>query len=87
MLKKITKGLLFLRCAFAAIKTGVSEIPFANFDKVLPVHGAIIKMSNMDFGPIGSASGIVVIGGLPLISSAICKKSLHFPKRLSVVEA
>ena len=73
--KKITKGLLFLRWDFAAISTGVSDIPFASFDKVLPVHGDINKISTKDLGPMGSASGIVVIGGLPDISSAFFKKS------------
>ena len=56
-------------------------------NRVFPVHGAIIRRSSIDFGPIGSASGIVVIGGFPLISSASFRKSLHLPKRLSVEEA
>lgn len=38
----ITTGELFLRCAFTAIVTGVSVIPLAIFDKVLPV-GLLIK--------------------------------------------
>ena len=87
MLKKITKGLLFLRCALAAIKTGVSLIPFASFDSVLPVQGAITSISSIDFGPIGSAAGMVVIGSLLLISFASLRKSFDFPKRVSVVEA
>ena len=87
VLKKITRGLLFLRCAFAAMSTGVSEIPFASFESVFPVHGAIIIMSSMDFGPIGSASGIVTIGGFPLISSASLRKSFDFPKREFVFAA
>ena len=62
-------------------------MPLASLDRVFPVHGAIIRRSSIDFGPIGSASGIVVIGGFPLISSASFRKSLHLPKRLSVEEA
>lgn len=33
------------RCAFAAISTGVSVIPFTNFAIVLPVHGAMTSAS------------------------------------------
>ena len=69
------------------MRTGVSEMPFANLDKVFPVHGAMTSMSNKAFGPMGSASGIVVIGFLPVISSAFFKKSSQFPNRLSVVDA
>lgn len=64
--KEMTSGLLFRRCDFAAINTGVSEIPFASFDRVFPVHGAMTRISSMDFGPIGSASGMVRIGSFPV---------------------
>ena len=85
--RKMTSGLLFLRCDFAAINTGVSDIPFASLDSVLPVHGAITRMSTSDLGPIGSAPGMVVMGSLPLIAFARSRKSAQLPKRLSVVEA
>ena len=62
-------------------------MPFASFDNVLPVQGAIIIRSSIDFGPIGSASGMVTIGGCPLIFSARLKKSLHFPNLESVEAA
>ena len=68
--KEMTSGLLFRRCDFAAINTGVSEIPFASFDRVFPVHGAMTRISSMDFGPIGSASGMVRIGSFPVKSLA-----------------
>lgn len=56
----------------------MSDIPFASLDRVFPVQGAITKISSIDFGPIGSASGIVIIGDLPVICEASSKKSLHF---------
>jgi len=82
-----TSGRLFRKCAFAAIKTGVSDIPFASLDSVFPVQGAMTRMSNNAPGPIGSASGMVVIGFRPVISSARFRKSLQLPNRLSVVDA
>ena len=42
---KIKRGLLFLRCALAPIRTGVSVIPFASLAAVLPVHGRIAIIS------------------------------------------
>jgi hypothetical protein len=57
----ITNGLLFLKWDFAAMTAGVSVIPLANFANVFPEHGAIIIISVIFLGPIGSASIIVFI--------------------------
>ena len=57
---KIT-GRWFRNCAFAAIRTGVSVMPFASFARVFPVHGAIKSAKKGAFGPIGSASFMVVM--------------------------
>ena len=78
-------GLSFLRWAFAAIKTGVSVIPFASFASVFPVHGKMTSRSSRLLGPIGSASLMVRIGGKPVISSALFKKLSAVPKRLSIL--
>ena len=48
----ITRGFSFLKWDFAAIVTGVSIISFASFAIVFPVHGAIINISHIFFGPI-----------------------------------
>ena len=55
----IRSGLSLRRCAFAAIHTGVSVIPFASFESVFPVQGQIIRHSSGVLGPSGSASFIV----------------------------
>ncbi len=55
---------------FAAINTGESVIPFANFAAVFPVQGAIIIISAIPLGPNGSASSIVTIGLFPVSSYA-----------------
>ena len=49
------------KCALQASVTGVSVTPFANLASVLPVAGAITKISNSFFGPIGSAAKMVWI--------------------------
>ena len=72
MERDITSGLLLRKWALAAMRTGVSEIPLASFDKVFPVQGAMSRISNNALGPMGSASGMVVIGSLPVISLAFC---------------
>ena len=54
----MTTGLLFLRCDFTAIVTGVSVIPNASFARVLAVQGATTSMSSSFFGPIGSAASM-----------------------------
>jgi len=38
-------GLLFLRCAFAAMRTDVSVIPFVSLAMVFPVQGAMTSAS------------------------------------------
>lgn len=47
---EMTSGFSLRRCAFAAISTGVSVIPFTNFAIVLPVHGAMTSASKGAFG-------------------------------------
>ena len=49
-------GLSLLKCAFAAIVTAVSVIPFAILARVFPVQGQIISASSGILGPKGSAS-------------------------------
>ena len=56
-----TTGLLFLRCAFTDIVTGVSVIPRAVFAIVFPVQVETTIISKRFLGPIGSASCIVFI--------------------------
>ena len=65
---EITSGLLLRICAFAAINTGVSVIPFASLAAVFPVHGMIASTSRNPFGPIGSALSMDTIGSFPVIS-------------------
>ena len=67
---EIKSGFWFLKCALAAIKTGVSVIAFASFASVLPVHGKITKISKKFLGPIGSESSIVKIALFLVIFSA-----------------
>src|SRR5699024_5183382 len=67
-------GLRFLIVALAAINTGVSVIALAIRLMELPVKGAIIIKSSGNFGPRGSASGIVLITFFPVIH-----KSILFP--------
>ncbi len=42
---EMTSGLLLRICAFAAISTGVSVMPFASFAAVFPVQGRIASAS------------------------------------------
>ena len=80
----ITSGLPFRRCAFAAIRTGVSVIPLASLARVLPVQGAMRRISRYPFGPMGSASSIFSIG---FISAMDVIRSINWPvspKRESV---
>ena len=69
----ITNGRLLRRCALAAIVTAVSVMPFAIFAKVLPVQGAITIRSGCNFGPMGSAPCIVVMGGVPVMASRVAR--------------
>ena len=71
---EMTSGFSLRRCAFAAISTGVSVIPFTNFAIVLPVHGAMTSASKGAFGPIGSASWIVYIPVFPVMRSTFYKR-------------
>src|SRR5699024_8115352 len=64
-------GLRFLIVALAAINTGVSVIALAIRLMELPVKGAIIIKSSGNFGPRGSASGIVLITFFPVIFSIL----------------
>ena len=62
------KGTKYIFLVFNKIPIFFRFIPRASLvDKVFPVQGAITKISSMDFGPIGSASGMVIIGALPVI--------------------
>ena len=83
----ITTGRLLRRCALAASVTVVSVMPFAIFPRVFPVVGAIISKSSSFLGPIGSASGRVLIISFPVISVISSAKSLAEPNRVSVVNA
>lgn len=85
--KDSTSGRLLRKWDFAAIRTGVSEIPFASFDKVFPVQGAMTRISISPLGPMGSASGIVVIGSLPVRLFARSRKELLVPNLESSWEA
>ena len=78
-------GLSFLRCALAAIKTGVSVIPPHNFAIVFPVQGAMTIASRFPFGPIGSAACMERMPICPVISSICSVNTSAFPKRLSMV--
>ena len=59
-------------------------MPFASFAKVLPVHGAIIRISKRLCGPIGSASVTVDIIGFLQISEIRVRNPSAVPKRVSV---
>jgi len=61
----MTTGFALRMCALTAIVTEESVIPFASFARVFPVQGATARMSNIDFGPIGSASGTDLMIFLP----------------------
>ena len=78
-------GLLFLRWAFAAIRAGVSVMPFASLAIVLPVQGKSTRISSRLPGPIGSASDMVIMGRTPVMSSAFFRNVSALPKRLSMV--
>ena len=80
MQSAIIKFLLLLKCAFAAIVTAVSVIPFEILAKVFPVQGAKIKASSGIFGPKGSAPSIVWITFLLQRFSTFSIKSLAFAK-------
>ena len=62
-------------------------MPLASLDRVFPVHGAIIRRSSIDFGPIGSASGIVVIGGFHLFLQQVSENLYIYQNGMSVEEA
>ena len=82
-----TTGLLFRRCAFAAIVTEESLIPCASFAIVFPVQGAIKSASIGRAGPKGSAETMSVTGGALHNSESLDKCSAAVPKRLSVSAA
>ena len=79
-----SRGLSFLKCAFAAINTGVSVIPLANLAMVLPVQGMITKISRRLFGPIGSAWDMVRIGSIPVTVRAFSINSSGDPNLLLI---
>ena len=81
----IISGLPLRKCAFAARVTQVSVMPQASFERVLPVHGAIISASRSFFGPMGSALGIVWIMSFPVISLKHERQYAASPKRVSKV--
>ena len=83
--RAIRRGLSHLRCALAAIVTDVSVIPFAIFAMVFPVQGAIISSDKGDAAPSGSASSIVCIGLLPVMSVTVLISSFAEKKRVSTV--
>lgn len=79
------KDLSLRKCAFAAMQTGVSVIPFASFASVLPVQGAITSASSDTFGPRGSASAIVFIIFRSHTPSILSIHSRAVPNRVSVL--
>ena len=85
--RESTSGRLLRRWDFAAISTGVSEIPFASLESVFPVQGEMTRISISPFGPMGSAPGMVVMGFFPVSSSARAKNSVLLPNLESRVEA
>ena len=85
--RESTSGLLLRRWDFAAISTGVSEMPFASLDKVFPVQGAITRISINPLGPIGSAPGIVVMGSFPVSLRARSRKEALVPNLESRLDA
>src|SRR5699024_8499990 len=78
-----TTGRLFLKVAFAAISTGESVKACANLLIELPVIGAMTIQSNGCLGPNGSASCIVEITLVFVISSIFSICSSAFPNLLS----
>ena len=83
--RAMSRGLSERRCAFAAMVTAVSVIPFASFARVLPVQGAIISASSGFFGPRGSAPVTVWIIPLPQRASTLEISSDALPNLVSVV--
>lgn len=80
----INAGREFLMCALYAIVTDVSVMPWAIFESVQPVHGAIISRSSSFLGPIGSASFTVFIISFPVMRFTVSHSSRALPKRVSV---
>ena len=80
----MTSGFSLRRWAFAAMSTGVSVMPQASFARVLPVQGAMRRISRKPFGPMGSASSIFKTGLLPERPLIRLIKSAVLPKRESV---
>ena len=80
----ITMGISFLSPAFTAIVTEVSVMPRASFDMVFPVQGATTMASKSFFGPMGSASGMVVMGFLAVTIDSLEKSSSFSRKRVEV---
>ena len=83
----MTSGFEFLRCAFAAMVTAVSVIPWFIFAMVFPVQGAIMSASIGFAGPRGSASAIECTGCAPHSELRRDIKSADVPKRVSVARA
>ena len=79
-------GLPFRRWLFAAIVTGLSAMEWASFARVFPVQGAITRISNSFFGPMGSAWQMGQMGSRPQIWVALTKCSFAVPNRLSMVQ-
>ena len=82
----ISTGLEFLKWDLHAIVTGVSVIPTLSFARVLAVQGATTIMSNSFFGPIGSASSMVIMALRLQILSSQSTLSAAFPKRVFIVD-
>ena len=83
----MTSGFEFLRCAFAAMVTAVSVMPWFIFAMVFPVQGAIMSASIGFAGPRGSASAIECTGCAPHSELRRDIKSADVPKRVSVAAA
>src|SRR5699024_12508520 len=77
-------GLLFFIVALAAINTVVSLLALDIRLMELPVIGAIIIKSSGNFGPRGSASGIVLITFFPVIVSILSIWTFALPNFVSV---
>ena len=69
--KAMMSGFEFLRCAFAAMVTAVSVMPWLSFAMVFPVQGAIMSASIGFAGPSGSASAMEQTGFAPHNAFAI----------------
>ncbi len=80
-------GFILRRWLFTAMQTGVSIIPSAIFASVFPVQGDTTSISNIRFGPMGSAAVISWIIGFPQRSQRRLRWLCAVPKRVSSVYA